>query len=79
MKSSEYFRRQCYISCEPDADDLASIVQAIGDDRVLFASDYPHWDSTFPGAPKAILDRTDIGPEAKKKILGENALRLLGI
>ena len=79
MKPSEYFRRQCYISCEPDEDNLGAIVQAVGEDRILFASDYPHWDSTFPGAPKAILDRTDIGPEAKKKILGENALRLLGI
>lgn len=79
MKPSEYFRRQCYISCEPDEDDLRSTVQAVGEERVLFASDYPHWDATFPGAPKAIVDRTDIGLETKKKILGENALRLLAV
>lgn len=79
MKPSDYFRRQCYISCEPDEDNLGAIVQTVGEERVLFASDYPHWDSTFPGAPKAILDSTDIGLEAKRKILGENALKLLGI
>src|SRR3989442_11080824 len=79
MKPSEYFRRQCYISCEADEDNLGDIVHAVGQDRILFASDYPHWDSTFPGAPKAILYRTDISLEAKRKILGENALKLLGI
>lgn len=79
MKPSEYFRRQCYISCEPDEDNLGAIVQSVGEERVLFASDYPHWDSIFPGAPKALLDRTDLSIEAKRKILGENALRLLGV
>lgn len=79
MKPSDYFRRQCFISCEPDEHNIGEIVRAAGEDRVLFASDYPHWDSIFPGAPKPILDRTDISLEAKKKILGENALALLGI
>jgi predicted TIM-barrel fold metal-dependent hydrolase len=79
MKPSEYFRRQCYISCEADEDNLGAIVQAVGEDRVLFASDYPHWDSVFPGAPQALLQRTDLGPEAKRKIIGENTLKLLGI
>lgn len=79
MKPSEYFRRQCYISCEVDEDNLGDTVRAVGEDRILFASDYPHWDAVFPGAPKALLDRTDIGGDAKKKIMGENALRLLGL
>ncbi|MGH7831495.1 MAG: amidohydrolase family protein [Candidatus Binatia bacterium] len=79
MKPSEYFRRQCYVSCEADEDNLGAIVQAVGEERVLFASDYPHWDSIFPGAPDALLRRADIGHEAKRKIMGENALELLGI
>jgi predicted TIM-barrel fold metal-dependent hydrolase len=78
-KPSEYFRRQCYISCESHEDNLGATIQAVGEDRILFASDYPHWDATFPGATKAILGRTDISPEAKKKIMGENTQRLLGL
>ncbi len=79
MKPSDYFRRQCYISCEPDEDNLGATVRALGDDRLVFASDYPHWDATFPGAAKKLLDSTEIGPEAKKKIMGENAQKLLGL
>jgi predicted TIM-barrel fold metal-dependent hydrolase len=79
MKPSEYFRRQCYVSCEPDEDNLAATVRAVGEDRIVFASDYPHWDSTFPGATRAILENSEITAEAKKKIMGENARRLLGI
>lgn len=79
MKPSEYFRRQCYISCEPDEHNLGATSRAVGEDRILFASDYPHWDSTFPGATKAILDSAEISPAAKKKIMGENAQKLLGL
>jgi predicted TIM-barrel fold metal-dependent hydrolase len=79
LKPSEYFRRQCYISCEPDEANLAATVQAVGEDRILFASDYPHWDATFPGATKAILDNDRISPLAKKKIMSENAQELLGL
>jgi predicted TIM-barrel fold metal-dependent hydrolase len=74
---SEYFRRQCYISCEPDETRLGEVVEAIGADRVLFASDYPHWDAKLSGSPQAVIDRSDLSPEAKKKIMGENAARLL--
>jgi predicted TIM-barrel fold metal-dependent hydrolase len=78
LKPSEYFRRQCYVSCEPDEDNLAATVQAVGEDRILFASDYPHWDAIFPGATKAILDNDGISPSAKKKIMSGNAQKLLG-
>jgi predicted TIM-barrel fold metal-dependent hydrolase len=79
MKPSDYFRRQCYVSCEPDEDNLAATVEALGEDRVVFASDYPHWDSTFPGATRAILENGALTAGAKQKIMGENARRLLGI
>jgi predicted TIM-barrel fold metal-dependent hydrolase len=79
MKPSDYFRRQCYVSCEPDEDNLAATVEALGEDRVVFASDYPHWDSTFPGATRAILENGALTAGAKQKIMGENTRRLLGI
>jgi predicted TIM-barrel fold metal-dependent hydrolase len=77
MKPSEYFRRQCYTSCEPDEARLGEVIEAIGSDHVLFASDYPHWDAKLSGSPQAIIDRTDISAETKRKIMGENAARLL--
>ena len=77
MKPSDYFRRQCYTSCEPDETRLGEVITAIGADRVLFASDYPHWDAKLSGSPQAVIDRADIDAASKRKIMGENAARLL--
>jgi uncharacterized protein len=77
MKPSDYFRRQCYTSCEPDETRLGEVITAIGADRVLFASDYPHWDAKLSGSPQAVIDRADIDAPSKRKIMGENAARLL--
>ena len=77
MKPSEYFRRQCYTSFEADETRLGQVIDSIGADRVVFASDYPHWDATFPGVTEKILKRDDLNAEAKRKIMGENAAKLL--
>jgi len=77
MKPSDYFRRQCYISFEPDETRLGEVLAAVGPDRAVFASDYPHWDAKLSGAPKAVIDRPDISADTKRKIMGENAARLL--
>jgi predicted TIM-barrel fold metal-dependent hydrolase len=58
---------------------LGATIRVLGEDRVVFASDYPHRDATFPGATKKLLDNAEISLEAKKKIMGENAQRLLGL
>jgi predicted TIM-barrel fold metal-dependent hydrolase len=79
MKPSEYWKRQCYISLDPDEKDVAHVAAAIGADKLLFASDFPHYDALFPGAVAAIRDREGLTPEAKRLILGENAVRLLGL
>ena len=49
MMPSEYFRRQGWISCEPSEPNLRSLVDSVGADRILWASDYPHPDAKFPG------------------------------
>ena len=77
MKPSDYFRRQCFTSCEPDETRLGEVIESIGAERVLFASDYPHWDAKLSGSPQAVIDRADIAADAKRRIMGENAARLL--
>ena len=44
MKPSEYFRRQCFISVEPDEPYIPELIKYIGEDNLLFACDYPHPD-----------------------------------
>jgi predicted TIM-barrel fold metal-dependent hydrolase len=74
---SEYFARQCWVSFEIDEPTLPALVPHIGEDRIVWGSDYPHHDSTFPGAIKALRDTIAPLDEAvQQKILGDNARAL---
>ena len=42
----------------------------------LFASDWPHGDSAWPESVQQTADRPRLTESARKKILGENAMRL---
>lgn len=73
-KPSEYvLEGNCFISCEPDEHMLAQVIQLIGDRKIVYASDYYHWDCAFPDTVKLIAERNDISDASKKRILGENA------
>jgi len=76
-KPSEYLSEgRCCISCEPDERALPFASRSIGSDKILFASDYPHWDSTFPNSVKVIAQNNELSRSDKRRILGENAKRL---
>ncbi len=74
---SEYTARgQCVFSSEPEAKTLAYAAEALGADKIMYASDYPHWDSDFPDSVAAIRDRPELSPTAKEAILGGTASAL---
>jgi predicted TIM-barrel fold metal-dependent hydrolase len=77
LRPSEYFARQCWISFEVDEKTLPALLPFIGAERVVWGSDYPHHDATFPGAVAA-LQRTiaPLGPAEKALVLGRNAANL---
>ena len=80
LTPSEYFTRQCAISFEVDERMLAASVPFLGQDRIVWGSDYPHHDATFPGAVEAI--RATVAPcatAAQVHVLGLNARRLYGL
>ena len=78
-KPSFYFKRQCWISADPDETTLAAIVPIVGEDRFFWASDFPHPDH----APEYVGHMTrmveSLSPRARAAILGENVLRAYGI
>ena len=79
-KPSEYFRRQCYISFDPDETTLPLLAPVIGEDRIVWASDYPHLDATFPGVVRELEEHlTKLPPAAQDKVRGANAARLYGL
>ena len=70
---------QIYVSCEADETLLPAVVAALGADFILYASDYPHWDSEFPMSATALRTRPDLDDDARAKILGGNARRFFGL
>jgi len=76
-RPSKLLRRgQLFFSCEADETELAHVVQVIGDDSIVFASDYSHFDSRYPGASKPIVQHPKLSDVSKRKILSENSRRL---
>lgn len=67
-----------FVSCDPDEKMLPQVLELVGEDVVIYASDYCHWDSRFPDSVRLIADRNNLAEKAKRKILGENALRFFG-
>ncbi len=80
LRPSEYFSRQCWISSEVDEKALPLVAPLIGDDRIVWGSDYPHHDATFPGALRELEATIGALPEESRlRILGQNALDLYGL
>ena len=77
MKPSEYFRRQCYVSMEVEPY-LGGLVKYIGEDRILFASDYPHPDHDPDMAAQIVEMETLVSKPVLKKILFDNPSRFYG-
>jgi len=78
LKPSEYFNRQGYVAVEVDEKFVSHVVEAVGDDRIVTTSDYPHGDAKFPNAMDTFMD-LPLSDSSKNKILWENPKRLYGI
>ena len=74
LRPSEYFARQCAISFEVDERTLPALAPFVGAERIVWGSDYPHHDATFPGAVEALRHTIAPCPTAiQAKLLGLNA------
>jgi predicted TIM-barrel fold metal-dependent hydrolase len=77
---SELFHRHMVATYEEDELGL-ELVGRIGADNVMWASDYPHGDSTWPNSRQAIdesgLSKLDVG--TRQKILWDTAARIYRI
>ena len=79
---SEYFRRQCWISFDPDETMLAFTARSplCGADRIIWASDYPHPDAKFPGVTEELAEAlAELSPEERRTITSESAKALYSI
>jgi predicted TIM-barrel fold metal-dependent hydrolase len=76
MMPSEYWKRQCYVSFIADPPAMR-LVDLIGEDNMMWGSDYPHAEGTWGYTGEVIRDMWNaLGPVAGAKVLGGNAARL---
>jgi len=80
VEPSEIFARQIYVTYE-DEDLGVRLIPEIGVDNVMWASDYPHGDSTWPHSRKALAESplASLGDEVLRKVTCDNAARVYGI
>ncbi|MBM4260863.1 MAG: hypothetical protein FJ143_13580 [Deltaproteobacteria bacterium] len=49
MRPSDYMKKgNWFYAAEPEESTLPFCLDKVGEDTILFASDYPHWDGSFP-------------------------------
>ena len=73
-KPSEYVKEHFWFTTQPidepdEAKHLRSLIEWVGVDRLLFSSDYPHWDFDDP----RFAFRTPLTETERKKIFNGNA------
>jgi predicted TIM-barrel fold metal-dependent hydrolase len=77
---SEIVARQCFIALDGDEQALPYVAGLVGEDVIIWASDFPHFDGKFPGAAQEALEHSGpLGKRVQRKFLGENASRLYKI
>jgi predicted TIM-barrel fold metal-dependent hydrolase len=80
-RPSEYVRDHIWFTTQPieeppDPRQLLTVFDNMGGtDKILFSTDYPHWD--FDDPDRAI--RAKLDPEARARIFGGNAMALYGL
>ena len=79
LTPTEYFARQCYAVADADESVASLAIAHLGDDNILWSSDFPHHDTSFPGSVDTFLDLPGISDDSKRKILWDNAARLFSL
>jgi predicted TIM-barrel fold metal-dependent hydrolase len=79
-RPSDYMREMFYSSQPMEITDFGALETTFrminAETQLLYSSDYPHWDFDLPST---IYDLPFINEQAKRNILGGNAMRVFGI
>lgn len=74
---SQYIRSDnVFVACEPEEQLLPEAARALGENSILYASDFPHWDGSYPESLNELEAREDLSAEVKRQILIDNPKRL---
>ena len=78
-KPSEYFGSNLYATFwfENNRNKLPELIEAVGEDSILFETDFPHPTCLYPSPLESVAAKmATLAPEVSAKIMGENARKL---
>ena len=75
-KPSFYFRRQVWISGDPDERALPAMTELCGADKFFWASDFPHPDHVGNYMEEVEEMAEKLSPDARRKVLGDNVMKV---
>jgi predicted TIM-barrel fold metal-dependent hydrolase len=79
LTPSEYFARNCYVGVSFPSRSEAKAMRQVGLDRVMWGSDYPHDESTYPFTTQGLrLAFAEWEPAEVRQVVTENAAALYG-
>ena len=76
QKPSDVFKQQCWISADPDETTLAGVISVVGEDRFMWASDFPHPDHPPDYITNLSALVSQLPESARRGLLGDNCARL---
>jgi predicted TIM-barrel fold metal-dependent hydrolase len=77
LRPSEYWARQCHVGSSFMRPAEAVLRHAVGVDKIMWGSDYPHKESSFPYSREALrLSFAGVDPVEVQQMVGGNAARL---
>lgn len=77
LRPREYFRRQIYASYWFERDRSAATIEAVGEDNVMFETDYPHPTCLYPRVKEQVQKSLGgLDPRVQRKVLYETAARV---
>lgn len=78
-KPSEYFRRNLWFVAEPEERTIASALELVGEDRILWGSDFPHIDSHLEAPSQVVKNVSHLPRHLQRAVLGGNAKKLFNL
>lgn len=78
-RPSTYFKRNCFVSGDPDEPSAAYIYDYVGSEHFMWASDYPHPDHTGSWVNDLVRLVEPLDADARERVLGRNVSEIYGL
>jgi uncharacterized protein len=76
VSATDIFRRQCFISGDPDETSAPYVIDHVGADCFMWATDYPHPDHPHTWVDDLTNYVEKLEPLTRAKLLGDNVRRI---